>query len=100
MAIDKFREPGTIVWFEYHCWEDHNSADAELWYHSHQQATVGECENAEEFGHMTQEERIEAACPLAYKIKFADGFTHTGIEDELVDSREEFYCSDPPEPRR
>lgn len=96
MNIDKFRKPGTTAWFEYHCWESPESADAELWYHSHQQVTVLECENAEYFGDMTQIQRADAACLLAYKIKFADGFTHVATEDELVDSREEFYCPDPP----
>lgn len=87
--------PGSVRWFEYHCLESHDSADAKLWYRSHQQVTVGVCENPE-YGDLSQDERYEAGCPLAYGVKFSDGFTYTAMENELLLSQDEFYRPDPP----
>lgn len=87
-------------WFEYHCNESHSSDDAQLWYRSHQKVKVLEIENLENF-HLgtTMKERIEElGCPLAYKIKFEDGFEGTAYEDELLNSPEEFTREDPPVP--
>jgi hypothetical protein len=30
---------GKTYWFEYHCQDGHDSADAKLWCHSHQKAS-------------------------------------------------------------
>lgn len=86
---------GSVRWFEYHCLESPTSADAKLWYRSHQKVTVGACENSE-YGDLSQDERYEAGCLLAYKVTFSDGFTGTAMEDELLESRKEFYRPDPP----
>lgn len=32
--------PGTVKWFEYHCWESPESSDAEVWYRSHCEVSV------------------------------------------------------------
>ena len=81
--------------FEYHCYEGHDSQDAELWYHSHQKVSVGECENPEE-AKFSLQERQENGCPLAFKVTFSNGFKSTAMEDELLDSKKEFYRPDPP----
>lgn len=84
--------------FEYHCYEGHDSQDAQLWYRSHQKVVVGECQNSE-YLEMTLKEREEAAMPLVYAITFSDGFTGHAWEDELLDSKSEYYCDDPPPAR-
>ncbi len=93
---DQYRHPSSKVWFEYHCEESHESADARLWYHSHQLVTVLACENDADFGHMTQVERFEGCVPLVYKIQFADGFESAAFEDELLDSENEYQRPPPP----
>ena len=87
---------GQTYWFEYHCLEADHSADAELWYHSHQQVKVLRTEARG--GGKDENERAYNGHPAAFKIRFADGFEHTGMEDELLDSREEFNRPDPPLP--
>jgi len=98
-TIDAYREPGSELFFEYHCWESHDSQDAQLWYRSHQRVTVLECVNADWFGGMSFFARCEAATPLVYRIRFADGFENEAFEDELLDSEEEYQRPAPPEPR-
>lgn len=72
--------------FEYHCQQSHDSADAELWYRSHQRVTVLGLEE-EGYGG-TLEERGANGQPRAYLIRFADGHEATAFEDELlVDER-------------
>ena len=44
---NKIITPGTVFFFEYRCWESHESCDAKLWYHSHQKVTVLKCNNPE-----------------------------------------------------
>ena len=34
---------GAFAWFEYHCWESPESADAPAWYRSHQRVEVLAC---------------------------------------------------------
>lgn len=90
-------KPGKVYWFEYRCWESDQSADADLWYHSHQEVKVLKME---EPGHgQDEDDRALNSCPAAFKIKFlSDGFTHTGMEDELLESQEEYINQDPPLP--
>ena len=95
-TIDGFRKEGTEAWFEYHCQESAKSADAELWYRSHQRVTVLDCDNVDEFGDLSFVERAEAGVPLVYKIRFEDGFEGAAFEDELVDNPEEFCRPEPP----
>lgn len=89
---------GQDYWFEYHCLEAHHSQDAQLWYRSHQRVKVVKME--EPGIGKDEDTRIEVeGCPAAFKVKFADGFTGTAMEDELLDSRDHFTRPDPPRPR-
>jgi len=77
---------GKIFWYEYHCDESPGSADAELWYRSHQQVEV------------TDKSYSDPGEPEQYNIKFLeDGFEGVAFDDELLNSTEEFYRPDPPE---
>ena len=97
--VDQFIKQGTKVFFEYHCQETHDSADADLWYRSHQKVVVGECDNLKEFGDLTFRERLEGCCPLVYLILFSDGFEGNAFEDELLDSEDQYDRPQPPKPR-
>lgn len=89
---------GSVWWFEYHCEESPNSADAKLWYRSHKQVKVlgvGGCEPASL--EMSLAERIEAAMPVTYVVRFfEDGFVGEVFEDELVSGPEAFQRPAPP----
>jgi hypothetical protein len=94
--------PGDGAWFEYHCWEDPKSCDANLWYHSHQRVTVLGKADADGWhkgwdGSMMKD-RAEAGAPRAYTVRFQDGYERTAGEDELMTSRRGFYRPDPPRP--
>lgn len=85
---------GKEFWFEYHCFESCSSADAEVWYHSHQKVKVlfvSTWGNGD-----TPQERGENGEPRVYRVKFEDGLEWDVFEDELMDSPEEFYRPDPP----
>lgn len=87
---------GQRLWFEYHCWESHQSADAELWYHSHQECTVlgmVECDGADIF---KQSDRYESGCIIVYRVRFDDGQEFDACEDELFENRDNFCRPDPP----
>ena len=90
---------GTNKWFEYHCWESHDSQDAKLWYHSHQQVTVGKFVGESISLTMSLNERIDAALPLVFDITFADGFKSSACEDELLNSKTDYDRPDPPKGR-
>lgn len=85
-------------WFEYHCNESHNSADAEFWYRSHQKVKILEIDNLQDVHkNTTMKERLEdMGMPIVYKIRFIDGFEGNAFEDELLNSPDEFYRKDPP----
>lgn len=93
-------EPGSTAWFEYHCTEAHDSADAELWYRSHQQVTVLHEGDHDGWPGSTFIERGEAGQPKVYRIRFADGYEHAAIEDELLTSTAGFDRPAPPAPIR
>lgn len=87
-------KPGKKYWFEYRCWESPDSADAELWYHSHQQVDVLK---REEPGYgKDEDERAYEGQPAVYEVIFKDGFKGTAMEDELLDSPEHYINADPP----
>lgn len=69
-------------WFEYHCWEDEQSCDAELWHHTHQQCTV-----------LRRLTPNESDCEM-YEIQFADGFKKIAFWDEILRSRKQFERPD------
>ena len=90
------RSIGDKLWFEYHCFESDMSSDAELWYRSHQRVTIVSFAENDGFDVPTLEERCEICCPIVYTVKFDDGFIGDVFEDELLDSKNEFYCEEPP----
>lgn len=90
-------KPGAVRWFEYHCNESDNSADAELWHRSHQLVTVGAL-TSEDFGG-TFKARCENGTPRVYAIRFSDGFEGEAFEDELLTWRKGYCRSDPPKRR-
>jgi hypothetical protein len=104
--IENLRKRGQILFFEYHCWESHASADAELWYRSHQRVKVlGLAPND---GYYPKDkvlpihsfaDRCEAGCPICYKVKFTDGHIGDVFEDELLDSPKEYQRPNPPKRR-
>lgn len=86
------------AWFEYHCLESEDSSDAELWHHSHQQVLILGEDEYESLPNSTFDERSEAGLPKVYRIRFADGCTHSAFEDELLVDPLGFYHPDPPPP--
>lgn len=89
---------GDRFWFEYHCWESHDSKDAKLWYHSHQQCEVlGMIPNAGvDCDIRSQIERFEIGHQIVYRCRFDDGFEWDVFEDELLDDKSDFERPDPP----
>ena len=91
---------GETAWFEYHCWESHDSGDAEVWYRSHQQATIiGLPEpGTDAYGLPGADyaERQEEAFTRFYTVRFADGLEWDVFEDELTTEPGDFYRPDPP----
>lgn len=85
-----------LAFFEYHCYEGHDSADAELWYRSHQPVMVlGVAEGKGNIA-LPEQERYEGAALIVYKVRFADGHVGTVFEDELMDDERGYYRPDPP----
>lgn len=106
MIIEHLREPGDTLWFEYRCWESHESQDAQLWYRSHQRVTV--LRLAPNDSYYPEDgvtpipsfiDRMEAGAPIVYTVKFADGFVGDATEDELLDDASEFCRPGPPAAR-
>ena len=98
IKLEGLRKRGDQVWFEYHCNESHDSAHAELWYHSHQKITILRIAKNDGMTTPSFEERCENGLPICYKIKFSDGYVHTATEDELFDNKRDFNRPDPPKP--
>lgn len=92
---------GCTCYFEYHCWESGKSADAHLWYRSHQQVyVIGYDENSDNYAPdcpetETFEKRCENGCQNMYSVRFSDGYVGTVFEDELMET-EDYYCSENP----
>ena len=93
---DAILKSGLTRFFEYHCYEGHDSNDAELWYHSHQEVQVGQCCNPEYAEGTTWKERMEEGIPLVYSVKFQDGFQGDVFEDELLLDENQYERPDPP----
>lgn len=89
---------GDVAWFEYRCYEGHDSADATLWYKSHQQVKV--LRRVETGYGATPRERGENGHPAVYHVKFKDGSDFDVTEDELLYSPSEYVRPDPPLPQR
>ena len=92
--------PGDKPWFEYHCHEGHDSTDAEVWYRSHQQATVlheSQQTDGYDIRHETTfADRCEQGMPRVYRVRFQDGLEWDVFEDELLTSRDGFTRPPPP----
>lgn len=88
-------EVGEQAWFEYHCLESSESADAPVWYRSHQRVTVLDMEE-NDGADMTREERSANGCPFTYTVRFEDGLEWDVFEDELSDSKDAWHRPDPP----
>jgi len=89
-------QAGEQAWFEYHCFESEYSRDAKLWYHSHQRVVVVREEPSDAWPGSTFAERGEEGQPKCYRILFTDGFQYSAFEDELITTKADFYCDDPP----
>lgn len=100
LTTEDVRTIGQELFFEYHCFESSQSKDAELWYHSHQQVTVLGFLDNDGWDIRSQEDRYECGCLIAYEVRFADGFTCCAMEDELLDSKDEYCRPDPPKKKR
>ena len=100
IKLENLRKTGEKPFFEYHCWESHQSSDAQLWYRSHQQITIlnllDDCD-----GKIiaSQKERLETGCILVYKVQWKDGHIGDATEDELLDSPTEYTRPTPPKPQ-
>jgi hypothetical protein len=73
---------GEIAFFEYHCYEGHDSCDAEIWYRSRQPVLV--LGISEPGGGRTYRDRAEDGMPRVYRVRFLDGFEYDVCEDELM----------------
>ena len=91
---------GSKAQFEYHCYEGHDSSDAQAWYHSHRPVTVlsrardDEYDNGAENMSFTQ--RAENGVPATYQVRHKDGYEHTAFEDELMTHTKFHVRPDPP----
>lgn len=70
------------AWFEYHCWEDEKSADAETWHRTHQRVTVLRMLPPEESDYEM------------YRVQFADGYEADVFADELSHTRKNWERED------
>ncbi|MCW2317095.1 hypothetical protein M2322_002649 [Rhodoblastus acidophilus] len=88
---------GETAAFEYHCYMGHDSADAELWYRSHQPVTV--LALVEKGNGKTLMARRNNGEPRVYNVRFGDGFEYDACEDELLADSSFFSheCSPPPQ---
>ena len=84
---------GKEFWYEYHCFESDDSCDAEIWYRSHQKVKVVDVAH---WSFEKLEERIADAQFRVYLVEWKDGFQYDVFEDELMESKDEFYRPDPP----
>lgn len=85
---------GKNYWFEYHCWESHESADAKVWYHSHQKCLV--LKMVEEGCGHTFRQRADNGQQALFRVRFNDGVEWDVFEDELDTSKSFFERPDPP----
>lgn len=76
---------GTKLWFEYHCYEDDDSADREAWYRSHQQVVIIQI-------HTDTDDEVG----IMYRVRFEDHHEHDVFEDELLLSTTQFTRPTPP----
>lgn len=90
----EYRKPGQQLWFEYHCFESPESGDAPVWFRSHNKVTVLKLVEPG-FG-KTQNDRAYNGESAIYSVRFPDGLEWDAFEDELLDSKKDFFRPDPP----
>lgn len=84
--------------YEYHCWEDPKSTDADLWYRSHKSIMItGFSEDADPGIGDTYLERSDNGSQHVYHGVFDDGHEGEVFEDELHLNPSEFTRPDPPQ---
>lgn len=71
-----------MKWFEYHCYEGEDSADAKLWHHTHQEVEV------------VQKLSENETDSCMYQVRFPDGFESPIYDDELLESPAQFERPD------
>lgn len=98
ITIFDLRAIGSKYWFEYHCCESHDSADAQIWYRSHQRVKVIAIADCDPIAFTTQEERQDNGHQLLYRVQFDDGLESDVFEDELLTDPSEFCRPSPPLP--
>lgn len=101
LPIKEIWEIGARLWFEYRCYESHDSCDAKLWYHSHQQCIVIDvsfCGYDPGMFDKTRRGREGPKDQITYKCRFDDGFEWDVCEEELHSNRKFFWRPDPPVP--
>lgn len=70
------------AWFEYHCFESEQSADADIWQRTHQKVTVLRMLRPDESDYEM------------YEIQFADGLIRDVFADELMNTQSKFERPD------
>lgn len=83
--------PGDLAYFEYHCYMGHDSADAELWYRTHQPVLI--VRMTDPGVGRTYNDRANNGAPRMYTIQFLDGPMDGAFEDELYTDKK--YWSRP-----
>lgn len=84
---------GSIVWFEYHCNESHDSDHAQWWYRSHEKVKI--LRRIEKGEGKTIGKRCLNGHQAIYTVQFTDGFVGDVFEDELMKTKR-FYRPAPP----
>ena len=104
--IEGLRPVGQECFFEYHCWESDSSNDTDLWHRSHQKVIItGIAPNdaympdSDVVPVPSLDERYDSAVLISYTIRFMDGYEGVAVEDELLDSANEYSRPDPPRRR-
>ena len=69
-------------YFEYHCYEGEDSADAIVWHHTHQKVEV------------LNKKTLDHTEFKVYRVRFPDGLEYDVFDDELMKSPEDYYRPD------
>lgn len=77
-----YRQFPAKAFFEYHCWESEDSADAEIWRRTHQRVDVLRLLTPNESDYEM------------YRVRFADGHEADVFADELMNSPKKYERPD------